>query len=161
MDEQDRYIQMLISILEKQVATLTQVLEVTKDQERLAVPSEFDENLFDETLSRKDILIIRLNELDDGFVSVYERVRKEVLAQPGRYRGDIEKIQSLIRRCTDLGMEIQTLETRNRDKLEVCFAGKKQEYSARQTAATVAGKYHAAMRGTGYVTSGNRFDQDK
>ena len=161
MSEEQRYIDMLIDILNKQIATLCEVRDITKKQGDIANSVDFDEDAFDETLSHKDVCIIRLNELDNGFVSVYDRVKKAVKEDPSKYKDKVSKMQELIRRCTDLGNEIQTLETRNKDKIVKCFDNKKQEYSAKQTAATVAGKYNTTMRNVNLMGEGYRFNQDK
>lgn len=159
-NNENQYITMMIEILEKQVKALNDMLDVTKQQAELADVSAFDEDKFGDTLSKKDVLIIRLNELDDGFVSVYDKVRRQVQSNPQQYKKEVATLQNLIRECTDIGNAIKTLEARNRDKLAACFADKKHEYSARQTAATVAGKYHKTMR-NGFTGSGYRFNQDK
>ena len=161
MGEEQRYIDMLIDVLNKQVKTLQDVLEITKRQSEIAEADVFDGDEFDETLSKKDACIMRLNELDNGFVSVYERVKRQVQADPQQYKTKISDMQALIRACTDLGNEIQTLENRNREKLVRCFAGKKKEYNAKQAAATVAGKYNTTMKNVGMMSGGYRFNQDK
>ncbi len=161
MSEEKHYIDMLADILNKQIQTLTEVLEITKNQSTIAAAEVFDENEFDDTLTKKDACIMRLNELDNGFVSIYERVKRIVTADPGKYRDRIKEMQELIRTCTDLGNEIQTLENRNRDKLAQCFASKKKEYNAKQTAATVAGKYNTTMKNINIMGEGYRFNQDK
>ncbi|MBQ8086695.1 MAG: hypothetical protein IJ232_11385 [Lachnospiraceae bacterium] len=161
MYEDQRYVDMLLEILNKQIDTLHEALGITKEQEIIANTKEFDSESFDETLSRKDVCIARLNELDNGFVSVYDRVGKIIKSNPDKYKEQILTMQELIRRCTDIGNEIQTLEARNKDKLAACFAGKKQEYNAKQTAATVAGKYNTIMKNVNSAGMGVRFFQDK
>ena len=161
MSEEKRYVDMLIDVLNKQVKTLEEVLEITKRQGMIAIAEEFDTDDFDDTLSRKDACIMRLNELDNGFVSVYERVKRQVSEKPDQYKEKIKEMQELIRTCTDLGNEIQTLENRNREKLVKCFAGKKMEYNAKQAAATVAGKYNTTMKNVNIMGEGYRFNQDK
>ncbi|MCR5701949.1 MAG: hypothetical protein K6G76_07390 [Lachnospiraceae bacterium] len=161
MAQNDNYVDILVDILSKQVSTLEDVLRITKTQEDIANATDFDEEAFDESLMRKDICIAKLNEYDNAFVSVYDRVKNAVKADTNRYADKISNIQSLIRRCTDLGNEISTLETRNKDKLAVCFSGKKQEYTARQTAATVAGKYNTTMKNANLMGEGYRFNLDK
>lgn len=157
MEERQQYIGMLDNILDKQIATLEDILAVTKEQSLLASDERFDMDKFDETLARKDVFIMRLNELDNGFVFIYDRVRSEVKNNPEKFSKDIKRLQEKIRKCTDFGMEIQTLEARNRDKFVKCFDNKRQEYSAKQTAATVAGKYNVMMRNANYA-GGNRFN---
>lgn len=161
MSEEQRYVDILVEVLNKQIKTLQEVLEITKRQGVIAEENAFDEEAFDETLSRKDACIMRLNELDNGFVSVYERVKRQVSANPDMYRSKVKDMQELIRICTDLGNEIQTLENRNREKIVKCFAGKKKEYNAKQAAALVAGKYNTTMKNVGIMNEGYRFNQDK
>lgn len=161
MSEEQQYVDILVDVLNKQIKTLQEVLEITKRQGVIAAAEEFDEDAFDETLSRKDACIMRLNELDNGFVSVFERVKRQVHEEPDKYKSKVKEMQDLIRACTDLGNEIQTLENRNREKLVKCFAGKKKEYNAKQTAATVAGKYNTTMKNVGMMNEGYRFNQDK
>lgn len=161
MDDSKIYVDMLLEILNKQITTLEEILAVTKEQERLADEAVFDEKAFDDTLTKKDIYIIRLNEYDDGFVSVYGKVKKAVDSNKGAYKSQIIKMQELIKKSTDIGNEIRTLETRNSAKISKCFAAKRQEYSAKQTAATVVGKYSTIMRNAGVGGEGYRFNKDK
>lgn len=161
MGEEQQYIEILTDILKKQESTLCEILNITREQSRIVNETVFDENAFDDTLTRKDVCIMRLNELDDGFVATYDRVRKLVQSSPEMYRDKIKKMQNLIRSCTDLGNEIQTLENRNKNKVEKCFAVRKKEYNAKQAAATVANKYNTTMKNVNIMGEGYRFNQDK
>lgn len=143
--EKDSYVGMLLQTLQKQEETLREVLTVTKAQSKLADSDSFDEDRFQDTLNQKEILISRLNSLDDGFASVYGRVRNVIMQEKDNYRDEIRRMQELIKSCTDLGVEIKVLEERNRDKLAKCFSEKHKMYGARLTAATVASKYHQTM----------------
>ena len=153
MAEHENYVQVLVKTLQKQVEALTSILEITKEQSQIADAPDFDEIMLEDTLNRKQILIAKLNELDDGFTSVYGRVRKEIQDKPDNYKEDIQKMQSLIRECTDLGVEIKVLEARNRDKLVQCFSNKQQQYGSQKTAATVASHYSQTMNNTKVVDS--------
>lgn len=161
MAEGQQYVNMLMDILAKQIETLKTMLDVTREQGKLAAADDFDSDAFDDTLTRKDVLIIRLNELDDGFTSVYNKARKEIKLDSEKYKQEIVKMQDMIRQCTDIGTEIRTLENRNRDKLANCFSGKKKEYSAKHVAATVANKYSVTMKNVNIMGEGYRFNQDK
>lgn len=144
-NEKNSYINMLLHTLKKQETTLCEVLEITKEQSILANEQEFDEEAFGETLNRKEILIAQLNSLDDGFVSVYGRIRNIIMQEKGAYKEDILKMQECIKRCTDLGVEIKVLEERNRDRLMQCFTQKHKQYGSQMNAASVASKYHQTM----------------
>lgn len=139
------YIQILIQTLSRQKSVLQDILEVTKEQGKIAAGEEFDEKAFEETLTKKEGLITRLNETDDGFVSVYGRVRNEVKGNTDLYKEELKQLQSLIKECTDISVEIKVLEERNREKLVQCFSVKGKQYSLRQNAATVALKYNRFM----------------
>lgn len=139
------YIHLLLQTLEKQEATLQEVLQVTKEQSSIADAPEFQEQLLEKSLNQKEVLIAKLNELDDGFAAVYGRVRGIIREHPTMYRDELEQMQTYIKRCTDIGVEIKVLEERNKDKLAQCFAQKHKQYGVRQTAATVASKYHRTM----------------
>lgn len=153
MAENENYMQVLVRTLQRQVEALTDILEITKEQSRIAGAPDFDEAMLENTLNRKEILIAKLNELDDGFISVYNRVRRELQDNQDAYKEDIRQIQDLIKECTDLGVEIKVLEERNREKLVRCFANKHKQYSSQKTAASVASQYHQTMNNTKVMDS--------
>lgn len=153
MAENENYMQVLVRTLQRQAEALTDILEITKEQSRIAGAPDFDEAMLENTLNRKEILIAKLNELDDGFISVYNRVRRELQDNQDAYKEDIRQIQDLIKECTDLGVEIKVLEERNREKLVRCFANKHKQYSSQKTAASVASQYHQTMNNTKVMDS--------
>lgn len=145
MDDSKGYVQILVTTLEKQQQVLQQILAITENQREIANMEPFDEVAFDNTLNQKEMLISRLNELDDGFASVFGRVRQEITTNKELYGKELQRIQTLIRECTDIGNELRVLEQRNYDRLTQCFAGKQREYGVRQAVADVASKYHRTM----------------
>lgn len=153
MGQQENYVQVLVRTLQKQVETLSDILELTKEQSRIADAPDFDEVMLEDTLNRKEVLIAKLNELDAGFTSVYGRVRKEIQDKQDDYKEEIQQMQDLIKECTDFGVEIKVLEARNRDKLVQCFSNKQKQYGSQKTAASVASHYSQTMNNTKVVDS--------
>lgn len=147
MEEERAYIGILKDTLQKETALLQEVLELTREQGVIADSSSFDETMLENTMSRKDILIQKLNELDEGFVSVYERVRRQVLESGTQYKEILRELQALVKQCTDLSVEIKVQEERNRSKFATSFAEKHREYGSQRTAASVATRYNQTMRG--------------
>jgi len=145
MSDSRNFIQILIDTLQKQVEVLKEILEITQEQSVIAQDSEFDEIMLEKSLNKKEVLIARLNELDDGFTSVYGRVRSEVKDRQELYKDELRQMQELIKECTDLGVNIRVLEERNREKLTQCFASKHKQYGSKQTAASVASRYNQTM----------------
>ena len=160
MEDGYRYVHILLDILHKQKVILCKISEITDRQGKMADPSLFEERLFEETMEEKDVLIGELNELDSGFLSVYEHVRREVQMNRARYETELKDIQVLIKECTDLGVEIRVSEERNRTKLQNCFREKHREYGSQQTAVTAAARYRQTMR-NGQVADSYFFNQKK
>lgn len=145
MSDSHNYIQVLINTLQKQTEVLKEILEITRQQSVIAKDKDFDEIMLEKSLNKKEVLIAKLNELDDGFTSVYGRVRNEVRDRQELYREELRQMQELIKECTDLGVEIKVLEERNREKMAQCFANKHKQYGSQKTAASVASHYHQTM----------------
>ena len=153
MENSHNYIQVLIATLQKQVQVLQQILSITQEQSVIAGKADFDEIMLEESLNKKDILIAELNKLDDGFTTVYGRVRSEMMGRQEFYKDELQQMQTLIKECTDLGVEIKVLEERNREKMTQGFANKHQKYSSKRTAASVASHYHQTMNNTKIANS--------
>lgn len=145
MENRTSYVQILVDTLQRQADTLREILALTVEQSRIADRDPFEEGSLEDTMNRKEILIARLNELDEGFTAVYERVRRDLAEQKDQYKTSLQKIQNLIKECSDLSVEIRVTEERNRTKLAQCFAAKHKEYGSQQTAAAVASRYHQTM----------------
>ncbi len=158
MSETANYIQVLLTTLKRQEETLQELLQITQEQSHIAERADFEETMLDDSLNRKEILITKLNEYDDGFTSVYGRIRDEVKNDPNVYQEELGEIRRLIKRCTDLGVEIRVLEERNRDKLTQCFANRQKVYAAKRNAASVASHYNQTMNNQ-RVMDAYRFNQ--
>ena len=72
MDE--NYVQVLIDTINKKEETLRKVLEITLEQEQISKEEVYDSDRMEKTLNEKEIQISRLNYLDEGFQSVYDRI---------------------------------------------------------------------------------------
>lgn len=160
MDQTGTYVNILRESLQRKKGYLTEILELTREQERLAHEKKFDEDAFGEVIDKKEILINNVNEIDKGFSSVYDRVRGEVLDNQELYHSELLAMQELIRECVDFGMEIEALEERNRATLEqvfsVGFRGIKQVKQSK----SVANKYYQSMS-NGNVNDSILYDRKK
>lgn len=143
MDE--NYVQILIDTISKKEETLQKILEITKEQEQLSKAEVYDSERMEKTLNDKEIQISRLNYLDDGFQSVYDRVSSEIRKNVELYKKDIAILQDKIRICTELGNAIQVLEDRNRNRFAQLFSKTKKEYSVSKNKANVAQNYFKTM----------------
>lgn len=160
MNQTMTYVNIMQESLERKERYLKEILELTKEQERIAKEKKFDEEAFNEIIDRKDVLINNVNEIDKGFTAVYDRVRSEVMENKHLYAEQLVSMQELIRKCVDLGMEIEAQENRNRATLKqvfsVGFKGIKQVKQSKKA----ANKYYKAMS-NGNVNDSVLYDRKK
>ena len=145
MDYTSSYMKVLAASLLTKSGVLQALLETSHRQEALAEAEDFDMDAFTDTMEQKDALLEQLKELDEGFERTYEGVQQELNTHREQYADVIQRIQELIRRVTALGVELQTLEERNRAKLEIKFSKQQRELRQIKTSNKVATTYYKNM----------------
>ncbi|MDE6759361.1 MAG: hypothetical protein K2J90_01635 [Lachnospiraceae bacterium] len=139
------YVQVLIDTITKKEETLRKILEITKQQEVISKQDTYASEDMEKTLNEKEIQISRLNYLDEGFQSVYERVSSEIRNHIDVYKQDVLVLQDKIRICTEIGNEIMVLEERNRNRFNTLFSKAHTDYSTVKSKASVAQNYFKTM----------------
>ncbi len=116
--------------------------ENEKQTQLLKDPGEVDDAAFDQILDTKGNMIDELLALDDGFQTLFDKVKKDVGNNKELYRDQIKRMQDLIREITARSASIEAAEHRNKQLAEVYFshARKKMNYS-RQTSAAAFNYY--------------------
>ena len=85
---------MLEESLQKKIAILEKIEEQNdKQRDVLSVPEEVDEEAFDATVEAKGRLIDEINSLDDGFQSLFDRVKEEIGDHKDQYADQIKRMQ--------------------------------------------------------------------
>lgn len=151
--EDREYIQLLVDIMSKKLRILKDIYSKTVSQSELARADEFDRDAFEDTINCKDLLIEELNQSDAGFESIYEKVRSTLIKDKAKYVKEISNLKSIIKECTDLGVEIETLESRNKDKFALEFSKGHKEIKRMKQSQSVAANYYRSMSGTQIVDS--------
>ncbi|SDA41988.1 hypothetical protein SAMN02910275_00315 [Butyrivibrio sp. INlla18] len=134
---------MLEESLQKKIQVMKQIeTENDKQREILKNPDKVDEEAFDKILDVKGELIDNLLKLDDGFQSLFDRVKDEVGLNKELYKDQIRRMQNLIQEITGLSASIEAAEYRNKKLAEEYFsvARKAMNYS-RQTSAAAFNYY--------------------
>ncbi|MCI8507057.1 MAG: hypothetical protein HFJ06_00635 [Lachnospiraceae bacterium] len=139
------YVQVLIDTITKKEETLRKILEITKQQEVISKQDNYASEDMEKTLNEKEIQISRLNYLDEGFQSVYDRVSSEIRNHIDVYKQDVLVLQDKIRICTEIGNEIMVLEERNRNRFNTLFSKAHTDYSTVKSKASVAQNYFKTM----------------
>ena len=149
MEEGRNYIRILRESLETKERILHNLLDMTRQQEEHLAGSEFELDVFEEMLDVKNGMIEELNSVDDGFETVYERIREYLQSHQKELAEPIREMQNRVREITSLSVSLQALEERNRKKLEGVFASKQQEIKKFRQSSQMVNNYYQTMSGAG------------
>lgn len=139
-------LQILQDSLEKKINLLAAIEEKSKEQETIIKKENFTFQEMDENMDAKSKLIEQLTLLDNGFETLYERIREELLENKDKYRVQIEEIQNLIVEVTARGASIEAIEARNKAAIEVYFSREKKELQKRKNVSSVARSYYQTAK---------------
>lgn len=134
---------MMIDILDKKIEMLLGLKELTESQESMLVTDSYNDEEFLNTISKKEIYVQELNKLDDGFNMCFKKVRNELTVENKlNNKPLILQLQDKIREITDLSVQLQALERRNKLKIEQMFVEKRKNIKgARLSNQTVTNYY--------------------
>ena len=154
------YIRMMLDVLMKKEAYLSELLHCTMEQECLLKASTFEETVFFKLVEEKDDILKKIEEIDQGFQSIYNRVSEVLKDNKEQYKEQILQMQSLITDVTDLGVKISVLEEKNKGLLQQRLQEKKQGIRQFKVGKKTVDKYYKNMikmnAGTSYF-----FDKEK
>ena len=122
----DTYIAMLKDILLQKKKVTEEILWVTLEQETALAPELEDMDRFDALMGKKEPLLKKMEELDNGFADIYTKVQVSLNTQKEAYKEEILVLQGLITEITDISVKIQALEERNRRMFETYLLGKQK-----------------------------------
>ena len=151
MAEQTGYVNVLVDSLQKKIMLLNQIIEKNEEQYEIAKAEKFDMDRFDLNTQNKGRLIKDIQDLDEGFETVYERVKKELVGHKDQYKSQIALLQTLISIITDKGVQIQAAEARNKVLIEKHFKIARQDLQRSRVSTQVASSYYKSMNETRYV----------
>ena len=141
------YVRMMLDVLSKKEVHLTNLLELTTEQEKLLKSEEFNEAEFALLIEKKSGNLRKLEEVDSGFQSIYNRIAEEIKTNKEEYKDQILEMQGLITRVTDLGVKLSALEEKNKATLEAKLQGKRQSIRQFRVSKQTADKYYKNMIG--------------
>ncbi len=141
-------LQILQDSLEKKIDLLAAIEKKSKEQEAIIKKENFTFQEMDENMEEKSKLIEQLSLLDNGFETLYGKLRKELLENKDQYRVQIEEIQNLIVEVTARGASIEAIEARNKVAIELYFSREKKELQKRKNVSNVARSYYQTAKQT-------------
>ena len=154
----ENYLEILTDSLKKKSTVLDEIMQYNSDQENLLRQESISLEELDANMELKDGLIQKLVQLDDGFETLYERIKEQLLTQKDQYKAQIGQMQELISQITEKSVSIQAQEARNKGMIENYFARERgQLRQSRQVSKAAYGYYKSMSNGV----SSQLLDQKK
>lgn len=154
----ENYLEILTDSLKKKSKVLDEIMQYNSDQENLLRQESISLEELDANMELKDGLIQKLVQLDDGFETLYERIKEQLLTQKDQYKAQIGQMQELISEITEKSVSIQAQEARNKGMIENYFARERgQLRQSRQVSKAAYGYYKSMSNGV----SSQLLDQKK
>lgn len=120
------YLTVLEESLIKKNKVLDSIQEASRKQNELLKCEKLDLEQFDAYVEEKDGYIKELEKLDEGFESLYGKVREELEKNKEQYAEQIKRMQRLIGEITEKSVSIQAQESRNRDMVTAYFQNERK-----------------------------------
>lgn len=139
------YIKLLIEALNKKLEVLNQLLNITKEQENIIAAEVLNEDGVLDTINNKEVLILQLSSLDQGFEQVYHSVKEEFTENKYKYVAEITAMKEAILLITDVSIQLQALEQRNKSNLEVLLVQKRRDIKKSRVSSNTVAKYYKTM----------------
>lgn len=147
------YIAILIQSLEKKKELLDKIIAKNKEQKYLFEDEGSDPDRLEENMKEKGEFIDQLNELDEGFQQIYDRVKMTLQGNKDSYKEEIRTMQRLITEITEKSATVQAQEQRNRALAEKRFANVKKGIRKARTSNQAASRYYKSMANLNVVDS--------
>ena len=139
------YVDIMIQSLEKKIKVLEEIRKINITQKNLLEDEGAAADAFDKTVEAKAVLITQMTQLDSGFDKLFERVKEELSTNKESYVDKIKVMQMLIRNITDLSMELQAQEARNKDLMTRKFVSIRERAKVVRTNTRAASRYYQNM----------------
>lgn len=164
MENINVYITILSDSLKKKMDVLQDILNLTKEQGQILSEQDtekMDVDGFDRIVEKKDELLKEMQELDNGFDSVYKKIGKILADNKDTYKSAILQMQNLIRSITDIGVQLESLEQQNKTKFNTFIRNKRHAINDFKQSNRVATSYYQNMSNQHRVWQSHFLDQKK
>lgn len=145
--------QILVESLEKKSRILDEIIKENETQELLFKQEDLDMEALDASSDRMGALADKLELLDEGFESVYDRIRQELIDNKTAYRDEIRRMQALIAEITEKVVGINAARMRNKLQAENHFKKSRQQIGRVSSKMKASQNYYNNMNRLSYVDS--------
>ncbi|HOO78791.1 MAG TPA: flagellar export chaperone FlgN [Lachnospiraceae bacterium] len=146
-----QYMQMLVDGLKQKKEVLQELQKKTSRQTAIIADENADWEEFDQLVDLKSALIEKLTGLDDGFESVFARVKDDLDCHRSEYKEQIKLLQKLIAEVTELSTGLMACEEHNKELVTKKFAEEKDKIRQGRVSSKVATNYYKSMNRVNYI----------
>lgn len=147
----EQYLDTMIQSMDEKEKCLTKLLQMTLLQKVAIEEEKADWDTFDRLIDEKSDLIDRLEVLDDGFQTVFDKIREELEGKKAQYRDRIARLQEQIRKVTDLSNALMAEEQRNKTLMENRATLDRKQIRQTKANAKAASNYYNSMNRINYI----------
>lgn len=145
MGMMESYIDILNDSLSRKEAILDELIRKSTDHMNIIAQELFDAEEFDRLTSEKTDLINKLNSIDEGFQTLYDRVREELVDNKFAYSKQIGEMQNKISRILEKSNHLMSMERRTKASAEKQFAILHKEVKVVKKNQQYADNYYKSM----------------
>lgn len=136
---------MLAESLKKKDGLLGELLSLSRNQTDALNEENTDWDAFDTIVDKKNLIIEEINLIDEGFETLFARVKGEINANRAVYAGEIATMQVLIKSVTEKSADIEAVEKRNKVLIESKFAETRKNIKQSKLGNKAAAQYYQRM----------------
>lgn len=160
MSNINTYLNILIDSLDEKSDVLKDIYEVTKRQNEYVNQEKIELDEFNVFITEKQQYIDALEILDSGFQSTFDRISEELKQNTDLYKDKIKLLKDKITSVSEIGIEIQVMEEKNKNKIEDHFNNKKRKIKTFKKSKKTATNYYKNMnnsfRGQSYFVDNKK-----
>jgi len=139
------YLTLLTDTIQKKEKLLEELILDTIKQSSCFKGEDFDEEAFDSLYEEKMAALRQIEVLDEGFLSLYERMKDELKFERYTYETEIKHLQERIKKITEKGIKLQQLENDNKLKFERMIQLKRSKIKEYNVSKKSAAAYYNNM----------------
>ena len=141
----DNYLKVLKDSLIKKENILSELIKKSEKQAEIVKAEPIDWDEFTRVVDEKGELIDEIMKLDEGFDSLYTRIKDGLEKDKEIYKDIISEIKVLIKSVTEKSTNLQAIEYRNKTIIETAFANTRKEIKQSKLGQKAAADYYNKM----------------
>lgn len=141
----DNYLGILEESLCKKLIVLEEIVEYNTLQEQILKQEKVSLEELDKNMEQKDVLIQKVIELDEGFESLFSRIKEQLQTDRDAYKEQIKRLQGLIAQVTEKSVSVQAQEARNKKLVDNYFSVERGQLRQGKKASKAAYGYYKSM----------------